>query len=307
MFITEKSQDNLLTLPAKELRIKDFRSASSPLAEKILHQLSIKESYPKELARTLKVNEQKIYYHIRNLQKNGIIKQVKSEAMQGGVANYYTLTEPAFIVKFSELKETQKIASLKSEYVNFLEPFIVDGRLDAQIIVGSPEPHGIEKARSKDALYAIELALLLGTFLNHIPINTIKLDTETHAEHLKNNLIIIGGPVVNKITEKINDYLPVKFNKTHAWNIESSLTNEIYAADEIGIIVKIKNPFAKDKSILLIAGKRHAGTKAAIIALSKNLKEIAAGNLRDSKILAKVVEGIDKDADGIIDEVEIKE
>jgi len=307
MFITEKSQDNLLTLPAKELRIKDFRSASSPLAEKILHQLSIKESYPKELARTLKVNEQKIYYHIRNLQKNGIIKQVKSEAMQGGVANYYTLTEPAFIVKFSELKETQKIASLKPEYVNFLEPFIVDGRLDAQIIVGSPEPHGIEKARSKDALYAIELALLLGTFLNHIPINTIKLDTETHAEHLKNNLIIIGGPVVNKITEKINDYLPVKFNKTHAWNIESSLTNEIYAADEIGIIVKIKNPFAKDKSILLIAGKRHAGTKAAIIALSKNLKEIAAGNLRDSKILAKVVEGIDKDADGIIDEVEIKE
>ncbi|HIH42961.1 TPA: S-layer protein [Candidatus Woesearchaeota archaeon] len=307
MFIAEKSQDNLLTLPAKELRIKDFRSASSPLAEKILHQLSIKESYPKELARTLKVNEQKIYYHIRNLQKNGIIKQVKSEAMQGGVANYYTLTEPAFIVKFSELKETQKIASLKPEYVNFLEPFIVDGRLDAQIIVGSPEPHGIEKARSKDALYAIELALLLGTFLNHIPINTIKLDTETHAEHLKNNLIIIGGPVVNKITEKINDYLPVKFNKTHAWNIESSLTNEIYAADEIGIIVKIKNPFAKDKSILLIAGKRHAGTKAAIIALSKNLKEIAAGNLRDSKILAKVVEGIDKDADGIIDEVEIKE
>ena len=307
MFIAEKQKESLLTLPAKELRVKDFRSASSPLAEKILHQLSIKESYPKELARTLKVNEQKIYYHIRNLQKNGIIKQVKSEAMQGGVANYYTLTEPAFIVKFSELKETQKIASLKPEYVNFLEPFIVDGRLDAQIIVGSPEPHGIEKARSKDALYAIELALLLGTFLNHIPINTIKLDTETHAEHLKNNLIIIGGPVVNKITEKINDYLPVKFNKTHAWNIESSLTNEIYAADEIGIIVKIKNPFAKDKSILLIAGKRHAGTKAAIIALSKNLKEIAAGNLRDSKILAKVVEGIDKDADGIIDEVEIKE
>lgn len=307
MFIAEKNQDNLLTLPAKELRVKNFRSASSPLAEKILISLSLKESYPKELARTLKVNEQKIYYHIRNLQKNGIIKQVKSEAMQGGVANYYTLTEPAFIVKFSELKETQKIASLKPEYSEFLEPFIVDGRLDAQLIVGSPEPHGIEKARSKDALYAIELALLLGTFLNYIPINTIKLDTETHAEHLKNNLIIIGGPVVNKITEKINDHLPIRFNKTHAWNIESSLTNEIYAADEIGIIVKIKNPFAKDKSILLIAGKRHAGTKAAIIALSKNLKEIAAGNIRDTKILAKVVEGVDKDADGIIDEVEIKE
>ncbi|MBI2136524.1 S-layer protein [Candidatus Woesearchaeota archaeon] len=307
MFIAEKNQDSLLTLPAKELRLKNFRSASSPLAEKILVSFSQKESYPKELARELKVNEQKIYYHIRNLQKNGIIRQVKSEAMQGGVANYYTLTEPAFIVKFSGLRETQKIASLKPEYVNFLEPFIVDGKLDAQIIVGSPEPHGIEKARSKDALYAIELALLLGTFLNYIPINSIKLDTETHTGHLKNNLVIIGGPVVNKITEKINDYLPVKFNKTQAWNIESTLSNEIYAADEIGIIVKTKNPFAKNKSILLIAGKRYAGTKAAIIALSKHLKEVAAGNIRDNKILAKVVEGLDKDADGIIDDVEIKE
>ena len=146
MFIAEKNQDSLLTLPAKELKVRNFRSASSPLAEKILQELSVKESYPKELARTLKVNEQKIYYHIRNLQKNGIIKQVKSEAMQGGVANYYTLTEPAFAVKFAELKETQKIASLKPYYADFLEPFILDGRLNAQIIVGSPEPHGIEKS-----------------------------------------------------------------------------------------------------------------------------------------------------------------
>ena len=307
MFVIDRQKNEVYSLPAREIKPDDAGSVSSELAIKILNLLAKEAMYPIDIAKSLKVHEQKIYYHIRNLQKNGIIKQVKSEAMQGGVANYYTLTEPAFIVKFSELKETQKIASLKPEYTNFLEPFIIDGKLDAQIIVGSPEPHGIEKARSKDALYAIELALLLGTFLNHIPINTIKLDTETHSEHLKNNLIIIGGPVVNKITEKINDFLPIRFNKTHAWNIESSLTHELYAADEIGIIVKIKNPFAKDKSILLIAGKRHAGTKAAIIALSKHLKEVAAGNIRDNKILAKVVEGIDKDADGIIDEVEIKE
>ena len=165
----------------------------------------------------------------------------------------------------------------------------------------------MKKARSKDALYAIDLALLFGTFLNHIPINAVMLDTETHAEHLKNNLILIGGPVVNKITDKVNDHLPIKFNKTKAWNIESTISNEIYPGDEIGIIVKTKNPFAKDKSILLIAGKRHAGTKAAILALSKHLKEIAAGNLRNPKIAAKVVEGLDNDADGIIDDVEIKE
>ena len=123
MFIAEKNQESLLTLPAKELKVRNFRSASSPLAEKILQELSVKESYPKELARTLKVNEQKIYYHIRNLEKAGIIKVVKKETKQGATANSYALTEPAFVIKFKNFETTSKIAQIRNES-EFLEPFV---------------------------------------------------------------------------------------------------------------------------------------------------------------------------------------
>jgi DNA-binding transcriptional ArsR family regulator len=307
MLITQKTSDALLTLPAKELTTRNFRSASSPLAEKILKLLSEKPMYPKELARELNLNEQKIYYHIRHLQKNGFIEQVKHEAVQGAIANYYSLTSSGFFVKFKKLEKTSKISTLNTDQESFFTPFILNNTLNATIIVGSPDPHGAERARSRDSFYAIELALLLGSYLNNSPLNAVKLDTETHQHDLKNNLIIIGGPVVNKVTEEVNDKLPIRFNKTQSWNIESTLTNEIYTSDEIGIIVKSQNPFANDKFILLIAGKRHAGTKAAIVALSKHLDKIVEGNIRDNKIIAKVFEGIDKDSDGIIDDIEIRE
>ena len=72
-------------------------------------------------------------------------------------------------------------------------------------------------------------------------------------------------------------------------------------------IVKAKNPFNPEKSILLLAGRRYSGTRAAIIAFLKNFKEIAKGNIHDKNVYAKVVEGTDLDSDGIVDNVEFRE
>lgn len=68
----------------------------------------------------------------------------------------------------------------------------------------------------------------------------------------------------------------------------------------------MKNPFAKDKEILVLSGKRFDGTRAAILALIKYLKKLEIGNKFDSGI-ARIVEGIDKDSDGRIDDVEFLE
>ena len=73
------------------------------------------------------------------------------------------------------------------------------------------------------------------------------------------------------------------------------------------MIVKAKSPFNKDKSILVVAGKRFSGTRAAIIAFLKDFKKVTQGNVHNSSILAKVVEGIDLDSDGIIDDIEFRE
>ncbi len=135
----------------------------------------------------------------------------------------------------------------------------------------------------------------------------VKLDTEVRSNDLKQNLILIGGPVVNKITEKVNDKLPIHFDKKFKRNIHSSLTKQVYLADNCGMIVKVKNPFDHEKSILIVAGKRYSGTQAAVIGFLTKFDEIVRGNRKNKKILAKVVEGFDSDSDGVIDAVEFLE
>ena len=253
----------------------------------------------------LKVHEQKVYYHIRNLEKSGIIKINKKEIKQGAVAKYYYLDKPAFVIRLKEFEETQKIIPKSSS--KFLEPFIKNGELDAMIIVGSPDPHGPEKARSRDGYYGIDLALFLGTFLNYVPDLNVRLDTEVRQEELKNNLILLGGPVVNNITKKVNEKMPIFFDKNNHWAIKSNISKNVYPTDETGLIASFKNPFNKEKSILLVAGKRYSGTRAAIIAFLKYFKEVSKGNIHNNKIKARVVEGVDLNSDGIIDDVEFRE
>ena len=306
MFVMDKRKNEIYSLPAQEITPESAKTFSSALAIKILKLLVKKPMYPIEIAKELKVHEQKIYYHIRNLEKAGAIKVSKEEDRQGAVAKYYSAEKPAFVIRLAELEPTQKLVQLKNNS-EFLEPFIKDGQLNAIIIVGSPDPHGPEKARSRDGYYGMDLALFLGTFLNYVPNYYVKLDTEVRENDLKNNLILIGGPVVNKITAQVNPKLPIRFDKDSHWSIKSTITDNVYPSDETGLIVKAKNPFDADRSILLVAGKRHSGTRAAIIAFLKNFKDITEGNIHNRNIKAKVVEGIDLDSDGFIDDIEIRE
>ena len=113
---------------------------------------------------------------------------------------------------------------------------------------------------------------------------------------MTNNMIVIGGPVTNRITKKINDKLPIRFDRKK--NVYSSLTKKTYRSDDCGFIVKIRNPHDETKSIMVIAGKRYSGTRAAILAFLKNFESLSGHN---------VVEGVDDDGDGIIDTVDILE
>ncbi len=310
-YVAKHEKGKLLSLPTAVLKPEQMKDALSPLAWKILQMLS-EPHYPIEIAKKLKVHEQKVYYHIRNLEKSGLIKVVKEESRQGAVAKFYAATAQAFSLLLKPLEESQKIFFLKKEYEQFLKPFVNNGKLDALVVVGSPEPHGPAKARAKDA-FAINFGLFLGTFLNYIPENSVKLDTEVKEADLKNNLIVIGGPAVNKITSELNSKLPIKFQHTEHNqnflydNVYSTISKKYYPDEEDGIIVKAKNPLAPEKEILVLAGRRSVGTKAAVLAFLQKFESLCEGNSHNPKIFAKVVEGVDLDADGIVDAVEIKE
>ncbi len=286
MLLIEEKNGSLYSLQTKETGF-----GYSGLAMKILHVLAKKPNYPKEIALALKEHEQKIYYHVRKLEKLGLIKIVKKEERGGSVAKFYALAKPSFCMRFREMEPAKRIIKTNS----WLEPFITDGKLNAKIVVGSPDPHGPEKARSRDASYAIDLGLFFGTFITESE-PVVCLDTEL--ANMKSNLIVIGGPVVNRITRLVNEKMPVRFDEKKY--IYSSLTKKTYRSDDCGIVVKARNPFDDGKKILVIAGRRYSGTRAAILALLKKFDEITEKN-------ARIVEGIDADYDGIIDDVRILE
>jgi DNA-binding transcriptional ArsR family regulator len=286
MHIVKEENGEIYSIPTKEVNF-----LGPELAIRILTALAKKPSYPKEVAKLLKEDEQKIYYHIRKLEEKGLVKVIRKEIRGAALAKYYSLTKPSFTMVFGSMELSKKLP--KSETKLFY-PFITDGKLNSKIVIGSPDPHGPERARSRDVSYAMDFALFLGTFLNRLEESSIYLDTEISS--MKDNLIIIGGPVTNRITKKINEKLPIRFDKKK--NIYSSLTKKTYRNDDCGFIVKTKNPYDETKSIMVIAGKRYSGTRAAILAFLKNFDKLSKSH---------VVEGIDEDSDGVIDSVKILE
>ena len=293
MHIISEKDGKIIGLETKEIKLP-----LTALAEDILQLLAQNQAYPKQIAKQLNVHEQKVYYHIRVLEKLGFIHMVRKEEHGGVMAKIYSITKPSFFVRFKDFDEYTKIPKNRS---SFLSPFIENGELNAKIIVGSPDPHGPEHARSRDAYLGVDLGLFLGTFLRTAK-PTVFLDTDVRKEDLDDNIILIGGPVINRISKRVNDSLPVRFDAKK--RIYSSLTKKTYANDENGFIVKCANPFCKEKQLLIIAGRRYSGTRAAVLAFTQCFEEISKTSKGKH---AHIVEGIDEDSDGVIDSVKILE
>lgn len=271
----------------------------------LVKELSLKPLCAMDLARRLGLHEQKVYYNLRKLEKSGIIKLLKTEERTGGTAKIFTLAEPVISVKLAEQTFLTTNAKVSIKHLDFLKPFIVDGKLNAKIILGSPYPHGKYGATPRDLCYAVDLALYLGSLVSDFKPGFI-LDTDVKEKDLKSNLILVGGPKINMITDRINKQLPIQFKTDHEFEIVSSLTNKVYTYDYDSVIIRMKNPFDNEKEIIVLAGKRSAGTQSAVIAFTQHLDEIMKGSDKNKKT-ARVVTGTDKDSDGIIDSVKFLE
>ncbi len=305
-YFIEETDEGQKAYSVLQLKPKKLNVLNSELALKILQELSKRPSCAMDVARRLKEHEQKIYYHLRRLESAGVIKLLRKEERVGATAKIYGVAHPYLAVKLFDGDHLTDVKT-KARELDFFKPFIENGKLNATIIVGSPDPHGKYSAQASDGYGAIDFALYLGSLLNKASPN-YKLDTEVRERDLANNLILIGGPKANIIIDKVNKRLPIYFDTKHDFNIVSSLSKSTYAGDEIGIVVKMKNPFAKkgDKYILVISGKRFKGTRSAILSIVKKMRELQKGNKVENGI-ARVVRGIDKDADGIVDDVEFLE
>jgi DNA-binding transcriptional ArsR family regulator len=273
---------------------------------KILKLLAQEPMYPAELAKRLRLHEQKVYYHIKQLLNANVLELKEKKEIRGTTAKKYVPKEMNFAVSLAshwkslrQLMDSEKDKKLEL----FLRPFIQNDEFSAKIVVGSPDPHGPFKARARDGHYAVDLALFLGRFCsstNHFP---VKLDVEVDLKNEKSNLILVGGPVTNLLMAKINDFLPAKFSDSKPWGIVSKDT---YTDDNIGLIAKIPNPYNSEFRILVLAGIRYSGTKAAVLALTRFTQQ-TLNRFSDQKEFFCIVQGFDMDGDGSIDSVEVLE
>jgi len=287
------------------------------LSWKILVMLSENEMYPLEIAKKLKIHEQKVYYHIRKLAKAGAITITKEEEKKGAIAKYYKAVSPAFGIELPQEYRTIKKLSLLSideQIQKFFKEFVKeDSTFEGKIVVGSPTPHGPFKTSARDGHYASYLTFFLGQFVRMPEEFAIKLDVDVKAEkEEKNNLILVGGPGTNLLTQELNGYLPIKFNMQPSeqgflfGGLVSKKTSNVYTADVAGLIAKIVNPWDNTKRIIVLAGNKAVGTKACVLALTNFWKKTLKGyNGEDT--FARVIQGFDLDGDGKVDSIEVLE
>jgi DNA-binding transcriptional ArsR family regulator len=286
------------------------------LSWKILQILSKREMYPLEIAKELGIHEQKIYYHIRKLTKAGVIKVVREEEKKGAVAKYYKTSFPAVGVElpFGDQKiNSFPATSIDEKMRQFLNPIIDNSAFNGKIVVGSPDPHGPFKAKARDGHYVAYLTFFLGQFVDLPDDFLIKLDVDMKAEKEEsNNLILVGGPGTNLLTQELNEHLPIRFNmmpSEHGFllgGLLSEKTKKVYTADNIGLIAKIPNPWDKEKSVIVLAGNKAVGTKACVLALTKFWKKTLK-NFDNEEKFAAVIQGFDIDGDGKVDSIEVLE
>lgn len=290
---------------------KAFGSLNNKLALKIIKSLAESPACALDVARKLKVNEQKIYYHINKLEKAGIVYTISNERRQGMIAKIYSVVSPVIAAKLFEkgveVKENINL-NVSQDIIHFFDPFIQNGLLNAKIIIGTPLPHGPYGATARHDTALFDFGIYLGRVLNESNGFNYHLDTNVSDSDLKKfNLILIGNSKANSITYKVNSYLPVYFDETKDFQITSKLTSQTYNYDYDAVIIKTANPFNADKKLLLLAGKRSIGLVSAILAIKNHISEILEGNAKNKNIIAKVVTGLDRDSDGLIDAVKFKE
>jgi len=293
-----------------------LRAVLSPLSWRILELLGGGEMYPIEIAKKLGVHEQKVYYHVRRLAEAGVIRVVREEEKKGATAKFYEVVSPAFGVElpFGQRKISELPVPIMDEKLKrFLSPFLKDGVFDGNIVVGSPDEHGPFKARARDGHYASYLGLFLGQFAQ-LPENfVVKLDVDVKAEKEEsNNLILVGGPGTNLLTQEVNEFLPMKFSMTpskHGFlfgGLVSAKTGNVYTSDAVGLVARIPNPWNKQKRVIVLAGNKAIGTKACVLALTKFWKQTLK-NFDGEGDFAAVIQGFDLDGDGKVDSIEVLE
>lgn len=283
-----------------------FRPASGKLGQRILALLASGPKYPAEMARSLGVHHQTVYYHMGRLERAGLISRVRSEHIRGGEATLFALASDGYAVEFPVKGEpfpALRSSGRSKALGRFFKEFVKDGELDGWVVVGSPIQHGSAGTQARDGHYAVQLGFALGQFVSLPAKFPVRLDVDLRAEKLlPSNMIIVGGPRNNVLAEELNPHLPLRFSQG-GWGSIVDDEGKSFGSELDCIVEKTRNPWDPSKTCVIAAGLTGAGTKAAIIGVC-NFAETLFKDYRGGDFAA-LMRGADRDGDGKVDSVDV--
>jgi DNA-binding transcriptional ArsR family regulator len=284
-----------------------FFPAATGMGNRIVRLLAGGPSYPTAIARELRVYHQTVYYHMRKLERAGLVKRVGQKVVRGGKADLYGLAVDGFAVEFPVKTPRFRgapAATRSPRLGTFLQEFVSSGTFDGWVVVGSPEPHGPNRTQGRDGHYGIQLGFALGQFVTLPRSFPVKLDVDLVNEKLESsNLIIVGGPRTNIVAAKINRHLPVRFSEENFWGSIVDEQGSSYLSEWEALIAKVQNPWNPERRCVVAAGLSGPGTKAAIIGLTNFADRVLDGYAGGD--FAVALRGSDLDGDGKVDSVEV--
>ncbi len=280
--------------------INDLRPIADEKAVSVMKKLSKKPYKAETLAKELKLDKKTLIFYLGKLQNAGLIEKTEQKNTELFKSIYNSFS---YEINENKIRFDPKKGEKENQYaLNFFNKFINNGKFNGYICVGSSDPHGEYKAVARDSHFTAYLGMFLGQFIDLPNSMPVILDTDVISKNLfKKNLIVIGGPVTNLVTRDINNFLPIKFIKEEGWGLKDR--NGIHVRDYEGTIEKIRNPFDKEKDIILIAGIRNVGTLSAMLAATR-FSNITFKGYNGEMPWSLMIRGYDIDGDGQIDSIE---
>ncbi|MCW1294057.1 MAG: hypothetical protein QXJ12_01430 [Candidatus Parvarchaeota archaeon] len=288
--------DTILTSdPSKMKRILNRKALS------ILNSLSNKPLNLSRIIKQVRLRKKEVESALSFMSDMGLIRELRSgskELVYEKIAGSVTFDiDPVF--RGSSLMNAN---DMDSNVRRFYNTFLDKGEFNGYICVGSSDPHGEYKAIAKDTNYAIYLGMFFGRYVSLPKDFPIVLDTDVISRNLfGSDLMVIGGPVTNMVTRDINNFLPVKFFKEEGWMLKYK--DNIYGNENEGVIERIRNPYDKSKTIILLSGIKNKGTLSAILAATK-FASSTFKNYQGEQTWHTIIRGYDVSGKGSIDVVE---
>ncbi len=262
------------------------------------------------------LTDQAIYYQLRKLKDLGFIEASSEKELDTKdrlvTSQKYRLTSLKYVINFSDhylkIKDDTSLQPIPEAFkTDFLQTFSSFGKFNGLIVIGTG---------SSDVPFIGPLSYLLGKYFDMTNLSFVVYDgtilddsdDKKIKEMLSKNLILLGGPNVNRVFhstipsqtavhKSLNEVLPVKFVQAPDSGIiiQESATIILSKNQKIGVIQRIDNPWNPNNKIFAIGGPKRIGTEAAVLAFTKYFETVTKTlMIRDYCLIEALVDSKDR-------------